>query len=157
MQKAGFPPRFAAGVEAAASTGGQLMPPVMGAGAFIMASYTQIPYVTIIGIAALPALLYFLSVGFYVRVEAKRSHAHAIEMDARPVGEVFKEGWHCLLPLVVLVTLLVKRFYTYLCSRYFHSVRGSGVLAVAAQDGTASDCRCAGTGLKKTWPPPPCC
>ncbi|MET4160710.1 TRAP transporter 4TM/12TM fusion protein [Marinobacterium sp. MBR-111] len=110
MQKAGFPPRFAAGVEAAASTGGQLMPPVMGAGAFIMASYTQIPYVTIIGIAALPALLYFLSVGFYVRVEAKRSHAHAIEMDARPVGEVFKEGWHCLLPLVVLVTLLVKGF-----------------------------------------------
>ncbi|MDY6891645.1 MAG: TRAP transporter permease [Pseudomonadota bacterium] len=110
MQKAGFPARFAAGVEAAASTGGQLMPPVMGAGAFIMASYTQIPYVTIIGIATLPALLYFLSVGFYVRVEAKRSHARAVEMDARPLGEVFKEGWHCLLPLVVLVTLLILGF-----------------------------------------------
>src|SRR5690554_5129712 len=86
------------------------MPPVMGVGAFIMASYTQIPYVTIIGIAALPALLYFLSVGFYVRVEAKRSHAHAVEMNTRPVVEVFKEGWHCLLPLVVLVTLLVQGF-----------------------------------------------
>lgn len=110
MQKAGFPPRFAAGVEAAASTGGQLMPPVMGAGAFIMASYTQIPYVTIIGIAALPALLYFLSVGFYVRVEARRSHAKAVEMEARPLKEVFKEGWHCLLPLAVLVGLLIYGF-----------------------------------------------
>ncbi|MBV1788023.1 TRAP transporter permease [Marinobacterium sp. D7] len=110
MQKAGFPARFAAGVEAAASTGGQLMPPVMGAGAFIMASYTQIPYVTIIGIAALPALLYFLSVGFYVRVEAKRSHAHAVEMDARPFKEVMKEGWHCLLPIIVLVALLIYGF-----------------------------------------------
>jgi TRAP transporter 4TM/12TM fusion protein len=110
MQRAGFPARFAAGVEAAASTGGQLMPPVMGAGAFIMASYTQIPYVDIIGIAALPALLYFMSVGFYVRVEAMRSHAHAVEMDSRPVKEVLKEGWHFLLPLVVLVALLVYGF-----------------------------------------------
>ncbi len=110
MQKAGFPARFAAGVEAAASTGGQLMPPVMGAGAFIMASYTQIPYVEIIAIAALPALLYFLSVGFYVRVEARRSHAHAVEMDVRPVKDVLKEGWHCLLPLFVLVGLLIYGF-----------------------------------------------
>lgn len=110
MRKAGFPARFAAGVEAAASTGGQLMPPVMGAGAFIMASYTQIPYVTIIGIAALPALLYFLSVAFYVRVEAKRSHTEAVELESRPLKEVFKEGWHCLLPLVVLVTLLIYGF-----------------------------------------------
>lgn len=110
MRKAGFPARFAAGVEAAASTGGQLMPPVMGAGAFIMASYTQIPYVEIIAIAALPALLYFLSVGFYVRVEARRSHAHAVEMHTRPVKEVLKEGWHCLLPLVVLVSLLIYGF-----------------------------------------------
>ncbi len=110
MQKAGFPPRFAAGVEAAASTGGQLMPPVMGAGAFIMASYTQIPYVDVIAVAALPALLYFLSVGFFVRVEAMRSQAHAVELDTRPIGEVFRDGWHYLLPLVVLVSLLVYGF-----------------------------------------------
>ncbi len=70
MQKAGFPSRFAAGVEAAASTGGQLMPPVMGAGAFIMASYTQIPYVDIIAVSFVPALIYFLSVAFFVRIEA---------------------------------------------------------------------------------------
>ncbi len=110
MRRAGFPARFAAGVEAAASTGGQLMPPVMGAGAFIMASYTQVPYVDIIAVAALPALLYFLSVGFFVRVEAMRSHAQSVELDTRPIGEVLKEGWHYLLPLVVLVALLVNNF-----------------------------------------------
>ena len=110
MRKAGFPAKFAAGVEAAASTGGQLMPPVMGAGAFIMASYTQIPYVDIISIAALPALLYFMSVGFFVRIEAMRSHAGSVELESRPLGEVFKDGWHYLLPLVVLVALLIYGF-----------------------------------------------
>ncbi|HGG04788.1 MAG TPA: TRAP transporter fused permease subunit, partial [Aliiroseovarius sp.] len=64
MKKAGFPPKFAAGVEAASSTGGQIMPPIMGAGAFVMASFTQISYETIVAVAALPALLYFLSVAF---------------------------------------------------------------------------------------------
>jgi len=110
MRKAGFPARFAAGVEAAASTGGQLMPPVMGAGAFIMASYTQIPYVEIIAFSALPALMYFLSVGFYVRVEAMRSHAHSVAFESRPLKQVMKEGWHFLLPLAVLVALLIYGF-----------------------------------------------
>ncbi|NVK41234.1 MAG: TRAP transporter fused permease subunit [Oceanospirillaceae bacterium] len=110
MRRAGFPARFSAGVEAAASTGGQLMPPVMGAGAFIMASYTQIPYVEIIAYSALPALMYFLSVGFYVRVEAMRSHAHAVEVETRPLKDVLKEGWHFLLPLAVLVALLIYGF-----------------------------------------------
>lgn len=110
MRKAGFPARFSAGVEAAASTGGQLMPPVMGAGAFIMASYTQIPYVQIIAAATLPALLYFLSVGFYVRVQAKRSHAQSLMDDGRPLTELLCEGWHYLLPLLVLVALLIYGF-----------------------------------------------
>ena len=111
MRKAGFPARFAAGVEAAASTGGQLMPPVMGAGAFIMASYTQVSYLTIIGVAALPALLYFLSVAMFVRVEAKRSHAVKLEDDEAPtLKEVMKDGWHFLLPLVVLVGALIYGF-----------------------------------------------
>lgn len=64
MKKAGFPPKFAAGAEAAASTGGQLMPPIMGAGAFVMATYTQIPYTTIVLVSILPAILYFATVGF---------------------------------------------------------------------------------------------
>ncbi|WP_404361932.1 TRAP transporter permease [Marinobacter sp.] len=111
MKKAGFPARFAAGVEAAASTGGQLMPPVMGAGAFIMASYTQVSYLTIISVAALPALLYFLSVAMFVRIEAKRSHAVKLEDDeAATLKEVLKGGWHYLLPLVVLVAALIYGF-----------------------------------------------
>ncbi|QFU03118.1 Sialic acid TRAP transporter permease protein SiaT [Halomonas sp. THAF5a] len=111
MRKAGFPARFAAGVEAAASTGGQLMPPVMGAGAFIMASYTQVSYLSIIGIAALPALLYFISVAMFVRIEAKRSHAHQLaDEDAPGILTVLKGGWHYLLPLVVLVAALIYGF-----------------------------------------------
>ncbi|KFI13862.1 TRAP transporter permease [Vibrio coralliilyticus] len=110
MQKAGFPPRFAAGVEAAASTGGQLMPPVMGAGAFIMASYTQIPYVDIILVSLLPALIYFLSVAFFVRIEAKRSGVQKVSTDGESLLSVLLSGWHNLIPLAVLVTLLVQGF-----------------------------------------------
>ncbi|OEE90944.1 TRAP transporter permease [Vibrio crassostreae] len=110
MQKAGFPSRFAAGVEAAASTGGQLMPPVMGAGAFIMASYTQIPYVDIIAVSFVPALIYFLSVAFFVRIEAKRSGVQKVTSGCEPLLKVLLSGWHNLIPLAVLVTLLVKGF-----------------------------------------------
>ncbi len=110
MKKAGFPPRFAAGIEAAASTGGQLMPPIMGAGAFIMASYTRIPYVEIIAVAALPALLYFFSVGFYVRVAARRSHVETVTLESRPFIEILREGWHSLLPIAALVALLIYGF-----------------------------------------------
>lgn len=126
MRKAGFPARFAAGIEAAASTGGQLMPPIMGAGAFIMASYTQVSYVTIIGVATIPALLYFLSVGFFVRVEAKRTRVTAVQDDdGIPISQVLKEGWHNILPLAVLVTLLVQGYTpTY--------AAGLGILAVIA-------------------------
>ncbi|MDV7338618.1 TRAP transporter permease [Terasakiella sp. A23] len=110
MRKAGFPARFAAGVEAAASTGGQLMPPVMGAGAFIMATYTQVSYLEIIAYAAIPALLYFLSVGFFVRIEAKRSHTQDVEMETPPFIDVLKSGWHSLLPIAILVALLIYGF-----------------------------------------------
>ncbi|RJX70937.1 TRAP transporter permease [Vibrio sinensis] len=110
MQKAGFPSRFAAGVEAAASTGGQLMPPVMGAGAFIMASYTQIPYVDIIAVSFVPALIYFLSVGFFVRIEAKRSGVQKITTSEDSLLKVVLSGWHNLIPLAVLVYLLVDGF-----------------------------------------------
>jgi len=76
-----------------------------------MASYTQVSYLTIIGVAALPALLYFLSVAMFVRIEAKRSNAqHLDDPDAPRIGEVLKNGWHYLLPLVVLVAALVYGF-----------------------------------------------
>ncbi|MEX2468706.1 MAG: TRAP transporter fused permease subunit, partial [Pseudohongiellaceae bacterium] len=109
MKKSGFSGRFAAGVEAAASTGGALMPPVMGAGAFVLASYTQINYLTVIAASTLPAILYFLTVSYFVRIEAKRLGLQPTgTAEAEKVSEVLKEGWHFIIPLSVLVALLVS-------------------------------------------------
>ena len=111
MKRAGFPAKFAAGVEAAASTGGQLMPPIMGAGAFVMASYTQISYNTIVVVSILPAILYFAAVGFFVRIEAKRSNVNALDNENVSVIEVFKKGGIVfLLPICVLIGLLIFGF-----------------------------------------------
>ncbi|WP_342071551.1 TRAP transporter permease [Yoonia algicola] len=111
MKKAGFPPKFAGGVEAASSTGGQLMPPIMGAGAFVMASFTQIPYETIVAVAALPALLYFLSVVFFVRIEARRLGLKPMESDGETLGSAFKKGGASfVIPIGLLIGLLVSGF-----------------------------------------------
>ncbi len=111
MKKAGFPPRFAGGVEAAASTGGQLMPPVMGAGAFLMANFTGISYLAIIAAALIPALLYFLSLGFYIRIRARRLGLEPQpDEEGIPLREALARGWPLLLPLAVLVTLLIAGF-----------------------------------------------
>jgi TRAP transporter 4TM/12TM fusion protein len=112
MKRAGFPPRFAAGVEAAASTGGQLMPPIMGAGAFVMASYTQIPYTHIVLVSFLPALLYFLSVAFFVRIEAKRLGFTVDDSQrATDLLTVMREGGIVfVLPITVLILMLVSGF-----------------------------------------------
>ena len=111
MKKAGFPPKFAGGVEAASSTGGQLMPPIMGAGAFVMASFTQIPYETIVAVAALPALLYFLSVVFFVRIEARRLGLKPMENDGETIGSAFKKGGASfVIPIGSLIALLVSGF-----------------------------------------------
>ncbi len=111
MKRAGFPAKFAAGVESAASTGGQLMPPIMGAGAFVMATYTQISYNTIVLVSILPAMLYFATVGFFVRIEAKRSHVTALDNEKVSALEVFKKGGIVfLLPICVLIGLLIYGF-----------------------------------------------
>lgn len=108
MKKSGFPSRFSAGVVAAASTGGALMPPVMGAGAFVLASYTQISYLTIIAASTLPAVLYFLTVSYFVRIEAKRlGLTPANSGDTEQVSTVLKEGWHFIIPISILVSFLV--------------------------------------------------
>lgn len=108
MVRSGFSPRFAAGVEAAASTGGQIMPPIMGAGAFVMASYTQIPYLHIVSVSLLPALLYFLTVAFFVRIEARcRNVSVDSDDEASSTIEALKSGWHFIVPLAVLVASLV--------------------------------------------------
>lgn len=111
MKRIGFKPAFAGGVEAAASTGGQLMPPIMGAGAFIMAQWTQIPYLTIIAVATIPAFMYFLSVAFFIHVRAKRHNIMPIPKDELPkFREVMKEGWNFFIPIAVLMGLLMKGF-----------------------------------------------
>ncbi|RMF45521.1 MAG: TRAP transporter fused permease subunit [Deltaproteobacteria bacterium] len=111
MKKAGFPSKFAAGTEAAASTGGQLMPPIMGAGAFVMATYTQISYNTIVLVSILPAILYFATVGFFVRIEARRSLVHAIDNEKVSAVEVIRKGGIVfLLPIGVLIGLLIYGF-----------------------------------------------
>ncbi|MGB0558308.1 MAG: TRAP transporter permease [Pseudohongiellaceae bacterium] len=109
MKKSGFQGQFSAGVVAAASTGGALMPPVMGAGAFVLASYTQISYLTIIAASALPAILYFLTVSYFVRIEAKRLRLTPTGNDeTENISDVLKEGWHFIIPMIVLVGFLVS-------------------------------------------------
>ncbi len=111
MVRSGFPPRFAAGVEASASTGGQLMPPIMGAGAFVMANFTGIAYLDIVAVALLPALLYFFGVGVYVRIEAKKQNLAASAEDAPRLGPVLRQGGIAFLaPIGVLVGMLVYGF-----------------------------------------------
>jgi len=108
MKQAGFPPKFAAAIEAAASTGGQLMPPIMGAGAFVMASYTEIPYATIVAVSLVPALLYFFSLAFYVRFEAFKQGMTVYTDGAEPLLPlVFREGLSFIVPVGLLITLLV--------------------------------------------------
>lgn len=108
MRESGFSAKFSAGVVAASSTGGALMPPVMGAGAFVLASYTQISYLTIIAASTLPAVLYFLTVSYFVRIEAKRLGLTTVAAaDTERLRDVMKGGWHFIIPMVVLVGFLV--------------------------------------------------
>lgn len=108
MKSNGFRPKFAAGVEAAASTGGQLMPPIMGAGAFVMASYTAIPYSTIVTLSIVPAILYFLSVAFIVRIEAvKYQVGEGIDLVINK-GKLVSGGLVFVLPLAVMIYLLMS-------------------------------------------------
>ncbi|MEP4198523.1 MAG: TRAP transporter fused permease subunit [Aliishimia sp.] len=108
MKSNGFRPQFAAGVEAAASTGGQLMPPIMGAGAFVMASYTSIPYGTIVAVSVVPALLYFLSVAFIVRIEAMKYDA-GTDIDLTvDRAKMLSGGLVFIIPLTVMIWLLLS-------------------------------------------------
>lgn len=111
MKRSGYRATFAGAVETAASTGGPLLPPIMGAGAFVMASYTQISYLTIAAMALLPALLYFMSVIYRIRMEALKEGLTEFEDDeAAPVLEVLRKGGLTLAPVVVLIALLVSGY-----------------------------------------------
>jgi len=108
MKSNGFRGQFAAGVEAASSTGGQLMPPIMGAGAFIMASYTNIPYGTIVAVSIVPAMLYFLSVAFIVRIEAIKHRIGTEQVEAVDKRKMYAGVLNFVLPLGVMTWMLVS-------------------------------------------------
>ncbi len=107
MKRFGYKAAFAGGVEATASMGGQIMPPVMGAVAFIMAETLDLPYSAIVKAAVVPAMLYFLSAFWMVHLEAGRANLVGLPRDELPSPmKALKERWYLILPLVVLVWLL---------------------------------------------------
>ncbi|BEQ14527.1 TRAP transporter permease [Desulfoferula mesophila] len=108
MKRTGYSPLFAGAVEAVASTGGQIMPPVMGAGAFVMAELLGTSYAHIALAAVIPALLYFLSVGLMVYFEAQRKQLKVLSKEEVPNAlDTLRKGYHLLIPLLVLIYLLV--------------------------------------------------
>ena len=106
MKKSGFKPHVAGGIEPAASIGGMFMPPIMGAGGFIMAELTGIPYSQIMLIAIFPALMYFFSVFVMVHYEAKRYNIVG-EKSEESALEILKKEWYYTLPLVVITVLML--------------------------------------------------
>ena len=108
MVKSGFTPYRAAAIESVGSTGGQLMPPVMGAAAFIMAEFLQVPYGAVCVAAAIPAILYYTCLFFHVDLEAAKHKIGAAQIvDAPRLSEVLKSGWHFVIPIVFLVVALI--------------------------------------------------
>ena len=106
MKRTGYKPEFAAAAEAAASTGGQIMPPIMGAAAFLMASTIEVPYSSIIVKAILPAILYFAGVFIAVHLEAKKENLRGLNADEMPKIKPLVKQLYLLAPLVLLVILV---------------------------------------------------
>ena len=111
MKKVGYKPYFAGAVEAAASTGGQIMPPVMGTGAFIMAEFLGMPYISIAAAAVLPAVLYFAAVYFQVDVRARKIGLRGVpESEIPSAKKTIMSYGHMFLPIFVLVWLLMEQY-----------------------------------------------
>jgi TRAP transporter 4TM/12TM fusion protein len=108
MKRTGYPPRYAGGIEACASTGGVLMPPVMGATAFVMASFLDIPYIWVAAAAVIPSLLYFY--GLFVQIDsyAARNRIQGMPRHTLPsVKQTLKEGWYYIFAFILLIWLLI--------------------------------------------------
>ena len=106
MKKSGYSPEFAAAAEASASTGGQIMPPIMGAAAFLMADYVNLPYSQIVTKAILPAVLYFTGIFISVHLEAKKLGLRGLDRSELPKVKPMLKKLYLLLPLVLLVYLV---------------------------------------------------
>lgn len=108
MKKVGYPPHFAAAVEATASTGGQITPPIMGAAAFIMVEFLEIPYREIVLAATFPALLHYMGIFTMVHFEAKKLGLRGLRPDEMPaIVKVMRENWLAFIPLIVLMFLIL--------------------------------------------------
>ncbi|MEO1193381.1 MAG: TRAP transporter permease [Pseudomonadota bacterium] len=122
MKKVGYPPRSAGAIEAAASTGGQIMPPIMGAGAFIMAEITGIPYTEIAIAAVIPAVLYFASIYFMVDFEAAKRGMRGLRKEELPPWKAMVTQVYLFVPIIILIVALFMGY----------SVIRAGTLATAA-------------------------
>ena len=126
MKKLGYKPEQAAGIEAAASTGGQIMPPVMGAGAFVMAQFTGIAYSEILLVSIAPAILYFGCTLLYVHLMACKLGLKGMDKVTQ-LKIVMKQGWHFIVPLVLITTLLLMSY-----SPVLVGIAGCSAILVAA-------------------------
>ena len=106
MKKTGYKPEFAGAVEAAASTGGQIMPPIMGAAAFLMAEYMKLPYAQVAVKAILPAILYFTGIFIAVHLEAKKLGLKGVPREELPKWKLLARDCYLIIPLILLVWLV---------------------------------------------------
>ncbi|MBR2080133.1 MAG: TRAP transporter fused permease subunit [Oscillospiraceae bacterium] len=106
MKKTGYKPEFAAAAEASASTGGQIMPPIMGAAAFLMADFVQVPYSDIVVRAILPAVLYFAGIFISVHLEAKKLGLRGLKREELPKLKPLLKKWYLMTPLILLIYLV---------------------------------------------------
>lgn len=126
MKKLGYRPEQAAGIEAAASTGGQIMPPVMGAGAFVMAQFTGIAYAEILMVSIVPSILYFLSALLYIHLMACKLGLQGMSQTER-IKVVLMRGWHFLAPLLFITVLLMMSY-----SPVLVGIAGCGAILAAS-------------------------
>ncbi len=145
MKKLGYKPEFAAAVEATASTGGQLMPPIMGAAAFLMAESLGIAYSTIVKAAIIPALLYFAGVYIITDIEAKKQGLRGLSRDEMPVlKKILVERGHLIVPLIAIIVILSMGFTPSIAALVgiFCAIAGSYVRPVVVMVGNL----CTGKG-----------
>jgi len=117
MKRSGFRPAFAAAVEATASTGGQIMPPIMGAAAFVMAEFLAVPYFQVTIWAIIPAALFYVAIFFAVHFEAKRVGLLGVPRSEIPrLGQVMRERGHLFIPLVVILAGLIEGYSAPYCA-----------------------------------------
>ena len=111
MKRLGYPGHFAGGVEAASSAGGQITPPIMGAAAFIMAEFLEVPYTTIVIAAIVPALMHYIGVFAVVHLMARKLNLKGLAKDALPkLKEVWRDGWANIIPLIGLLAVLFSGY-----------------------------------------------